>query len=478
MATARVLQRVREHAASRPDHSALITEAGSISYGNLVAQIDRAVSASQPASVRLIEADRSGAAVVAALAAQGTGEPVLIMPAGNGAGYLASVHADVDEFLLGTHLLSEPAADRFAGSAAGVHSPSMCEGLWTTTSGSTGRPKIVMHDPAGIDRFIDWVLHRFEFNAEDRVLSHAPLNFDIALLDVWSTLVAGGTVVFAPAGALADGERLARWIAERQVTIVQAVPQVLRLLMQSSSVPLTGVRLVASTGDFFPIESIGRLVAAFPMAEAVSIYGSTETNDSFLVDLRNQVLPAGVAILGDPISTTTYRVDGVPAGVAGTGELVVSTPFQALGYINASNAAWQRLPDGRREFHTGDVVCQATDGALTLQGRTDRQVKVRGIRVSLDDVESVISRLDGVVEAVVLGSRDPDIGTRIAAVIQVRSEGGPGSIAIREHCSRNLSSSAAIPSRIVITSDPLPRTSTGKVDRTGATRVFLEGAFA
>ncbi len=333
-------------------------------------------------------------------------------------------------------------------------------GLWTTTSGSTGNPKIVAHDPDGIDRFVLWARQRFALSPDTVSLSLSPLNFDIATLDVWAVLAAGGTVVLPAQEDLTRGPVLAEAARVHGVTLVQAVPVVLLPLARAATA-LPRPHTVISTGDFFPTEALPSLEAAFPAAELLSVYGSTETNDSFVLDLHT----ATPGALGNPISGVQYRIG---AG----GELVVSTPFQALGYVNAPGDVWCTY-EGRREFHTGDLVATGRDGALRLVGRSDRQVKVHGVRVSLDEVEAVLRHQSGVVDAVVT-ARSRDSGDReLVAAVLVESGSSATNLSLRSAAASSLPREA-LPGRLFLTTDPFPLTGTGKVDRNSTINRFLE----
>ena len=481
MATPRIWESVREHARRSPHAEALRWTGGALTYGALVASAREVAreAAPGPGGVGIVRADRAGAAVIAVLAAQEAGLPALVIPQEAGAGYVEALHRD-----LGPNTGQDPYRG-FRRRPPEAPAPSASEaspergGLWTTTSGSTGAPKIVAHDPHGIDRFTDWARTRFSLTPDDASLSLSPVNFDIATLDVWAVLRAGGRVVFAARQDLTDGRALAAAIDSHRVTLVQGVPVVLTLLAGAAATS-RWPRTVVSTGDFFPPDAVPGLAAAFPRAELLSVYGSTETNDSFVLDLRT----AAPGELGTPIEGVSHRVEPVASGAAGsfgaaapdgagrTGELVVSTPFQALGYANAPNDAW-RTTGGTREFRTGDLVTVDPDGTLRLIGRADRQVKVRGVRVSLDDVEAVLRRQDGVADAVVAAVPTAANDREVVAAVRLRSVGASSNLALRAAAARALHR-AAVPSRILLTTDPFPVTGTGKTDREGTIARHIE----
>lgn len=442
MATSQIWQGIQAAAQRAPGTTAVEAPGVRISYAELVDRVrDHSYSLDRNDRVTVVRADREGRAIVEVLAAQLIGLPALLLPRGAGPDYERSVRDDVERMLdgRGVGVAADEALDR--------------GGIWTTTSGSTGHPKIVAHDPDGIDRFVAWVNEEFDFTAADISLSLSPMNFDVSLLDVWAVLAAGGRVVFVPDSQLTDGAALARAIADSDATIVQAVPVVFDLLLPALQ-PSPSVRVAISTGDMLRPTSRRFMNEAFPLARTSSIYGSTETNDSFLLDLRD----ASAGSLGRPIAGVSYRLEEHPDGGY---ELIVSTPFQAFGYVNAPNDVWSAGPLGR-EFRTGDLVT-LRDGHLDLEGRHDRQVKVRGVRVSLADIEEVLRRQPGVIDAIAMAA--PDDRGELSISVLLRYEGTPPATLEVRRAAADALPAAAVPSRIHLVDHPFPLTGTGKTDR-------------
>ena len=343
-----------------------------------------------------------------------------------------------------------------------------------TTSGSTGRPKIVpLPDPA-VDRFCAWAHGQFDLGPARSVLNYAPLNFDLCLLDVWATLRYGGRVVLIDPAQGLHAPTLTATMSREQVRVVQAVPLFYRLIIEAAAAedtPFTAVEHVVFTGDTMPRRHLGELPWLFPHARLYNVYGCTETNDSFICELDPTRLPDGPVPLGRPLPGVDAVLTG-PNGAEitgpGTGVLWVRTPFQADGYLSdpVDGTAFALRPGDphRRWFRTGDLVRRQADGRLTFVGRTDFQVKIRGTRVDLQEVERVLLEHPEVVEAAVVPVADTAVGRSLHALLRR----GPGSrlnsLHLRRHCADALSPTA-IPSTITITDEPLPRTSTGKVDR-------------
>lgn len=348
--------------------------------------------------------------------------------------------------------------------------------LVLTTSGSTGSPKAVPLSRAGVERFVTWAAETFGIRSGTVVLSYAPLNFDLTLLDIWATLVAGGSVVLVDHDQAVDGAYLAELVDSHRVEVVQAVPLCFRLLAERARV-LNSVRRVITTGDVLPPAVLARFPVMFPNAEVHNVYGCTETNDS-LMHTVTDFETAGPLPIGVPIDgVRALLVDGDGAEIAGpgTGELLVSTPFQAPGYLDEdlTERAFVTGVAGSTDtfYRTGDLVRRDARGLLYLHGRTDFQVKVRGVRTNLNEVEHVLERHPAVAEVAVVAIPDLEAGYRLHAA--VRSAGAVNSLVLRSHCSRSLPVTA-IPSTYEIQKSALPRTSTGKIDRNAIRRTSQE----
>jgi acyl-coenzyme A synthetase/AMP-(fatty) acid ligase len=351
--------------------------------------------------------------------------------------------------------------------------------IMLTTSGSTGLPKIVPLPWAALDRFAAWAGPQLRLGPGRTVLNYAPLNFDLCLLDVWSTLAHGGRVVLVDPDLATQGGHLLQLVADHDVDVVQAVPMVFRLLLDAAGDDgpvLDTVEHVLFTGDAMPEKTLAGLPKLFPRARFTNVYGCTETNDSFVHELAPDRIEHPVPI-GRPLAGVEALIVGEVGDVVtgpGTGELYVTTPFQAAGYLDPARDAGRFVPhprgaDGRRWFRTGDLVTRRPDGSIVVEGRRDFQVKVRGVAVNTAEVERVLLDHADVVAAAVVAVPDPLAGRQLAGVVQRAPGTRLNSLTLRGHCARRLPQ-AAIPSSLRIADDPLPTTSTGKVDRQAVER--------
>lgn len=355
-----------------------------------------------------------------------------------------------------------------------------------TTSGSTGMPKVVPLSAGAVDRFTRWAGGRFDLGPGSRVLSYAPLHFDLCLLDVWATLAHGGCVVLADPGLAARGDYLLDLVARWEVSTVQAVPMFYRLVAEAADTKrqsLPGVRHAILTGDSVPGPLQRRIPNLLPNARLYNVYGCTETNDSLIHEIESEDRLGAPFPLGSPLPGVTVAVvdsEGRPFRGSGIGELWVRTPFQTLGYLGRANDRTVFADDpgsgGRNSgpfFRTGDLVRRDETGRITLEGRGDFHVKVRGVRVNTQEVEHVLLHHPDVVEAVVLARRDLVAGRLLHLVVRRTPGSELNSLVLRRHCAARLPR-AALPSTVRITDDALPRTSTGKPDRERIARVYFE----
>jgi acyl-coenzyme A synthetase/AMP-(fatty) acid ligase len=345
-----------------------------------------------------------------------------------------------------------------------------------TTSGSTGLPKIVPLTAAGVDAFTDWAADQFDIKPGTVVANYAPLNFDLCLLDIWTTLKQGGCVAMVDQDRATQGAYLAELIADNQVNVLQAVPMLYRLLIdvnREDGRTFPSVRHVITTGDKIPPSSLAELPKLFPNARFYNVYGCTETNDSLVhefLGLADGNVPSNIPV-GQPIPGVIVRVqteDGTALEGTGTGEFMVWTPFQTRGYLKSSLNAekFVTLADdhGRTYYKSGDIVRRHDDGTLTLEGRSDFYVKVRGVRVSTQVVEQAIQEHPAVIEVAVIAVPDELAGARLHATVRREADAKLNSLQLRQHCATRLARTE-MPSTIQIVTEPLPKTSTGKVDR-------------
>lgn len=492
MPSPRLLQAISRHVQEQPDSTALVFAGQRVTYADLDQLTRRAAEDLDGAdfgSVRAlcVPAHKSPETIALLLAAWRQGINTLVPSPGLGAAALSTLIAQAHGPLSaaavpgGGATLSREEAD--PALSEGFSAPDPEESLLTlTTSGSTGVPKPVPVRTEAFDRFGDWATDKFALDGNTGSLSFSPLNFDLALLDVWAVLQAGGTVVLADAGASGNAGYLRELAQSNAVTLIQGVPLLHRLLAADDA-RYPAVRTVVFTGEAVSEQGLKDAFAACPAARFHNVFGCTETNDSFVHDIDPGAyvhpLPIGTPIDGTEALLLSEGAEGteVLAG-PGTGELLVATPFQTRGYLEQARNAHAFVPDPRGGattfYRTGDLVHRDAEGRYFLRGRTDFQVKVRGVRTNTLEVETVLQAHPDVVEAAVVALPCPEAGTRLHAEVVRRDSTTLSSLSLRAYAAKHLPRHA-VPSSVGLGGTPLPKTPTGKPDRNSIRHTQLNG---
>jgi L-proline---[L-prolyl-carrier protein] ligase len=340
------------------------------------------------------------------------------------------------------------------------------------TSGSTGEPKGVTISHRAIEAFVGWAGETFGILPSDRVLCPSPLNFDLSTLDVFSIAIRGAASVVMPEAMPWMPRVATRFAREAGVTIWYSVPSILAQLVDEGSFekePIASLRAVLFAGEVMPPSCAARLRSAYPAAELWNLYGPTESNVVTAHALGTHIDPDVPIPIGRACPYATLRLD--PASVEirdgnRIGELLVGGASLMTGY-------WGRPEDTERSlvrsqelgaqvlYRTGDRVLEGNDGNYWFVGRLDRQVKRRGVRIELAEIEAtlVAAPLVADVAAVAVGE---GAGTRIVAFVAPSDAVELDLAAIRVHCAGRLPS-YMMPDEIRMLTH-LPRGPRGKVD--------------
>jgi amino acid adenylation domain-containing protein len=329
------------------------------------------------------------------------------------------------------------------------------------TSGSTGRPKGVEIEHRSVSNFLSSMAGEPGLHAGETLLAVTTPSFDISVLELFLPLVLGGTVLLADKETTADGERLVALIERRAPDVLQATPATWRMLLLAGWTGSRKLRALCG-GEALPRELAEELL---PMCgELWNVYGPTEATIWSTVSRVES--GAGPVSIGRPIANTrVYVLDHahqpVPIGVAG--ELWIGGDGLARGYLERAELTGERFVDdphapGGRMYVTGDLARWRANGTLECLGRTDHQVKLRGFRIELEEIEAVLSEEPGVDQCVTVIRED-----RLVA-FWVQGEGPePTTEALRTRAA------TALPAYMVPASfarlDELPLTPNRKVDR-------------
>jgi amino acid adenylation domain-containing protein len=334
------------------------------------------------------------------------------------------------------------------------------------TSGSTGRPKGVELKHQGVVNLLLSMQREPGFTAADTLVAVTTISFDIAVLELFLPLITGGKVVVASRETALDPTALAALIRTSNCSVLQATPATWSALL---GIGWQGQKnLKALCGG----EALNRSLADRLLAlnlELWNVYGPTET--TIWSTVRRVQPGTGPIAVGRPIANTTaYLLDGrrqpVPVGVPG--ELYLGGIGLARGYRNkpaltAEKFVAPAIADSARLYRTGDYAVYRADGAIEIQGRSDNQVKVRGYRIELEDVEVNLTAHPQVAFAAAKAWPDPDGGHRLCAYFVGVSGPSPSSAELRQFL-RGRVADYMIPSDIVAL-DRMPLTSNGKIDR-------------
>ncbi|HWQ03276.1 MAG TPA: amino acid adenylation domain-containing protein [Candidatus Nitrosotenuis sp.] len=349
------------------------------------------------------------------------------------------------------------------------------------TSGSTGIPKGVMLTHGNALSFVDWCSEAFQPNENDHFSSHAPLHFDLSVLDIYVSLKHGATLFLITDDLGKNPKELAQFIADRKLTIWYSTPSILSMLAEFGHLERydhSALRTVLFAGEVFPPKHLRNLVKLWHWPEYYNLYGPTETNVCTFAHIpkpvpedRTQPYP-----IGWPCSHCKDLVvdeNNEPAAPGEEGLLYISGESVFQGYWNRpkENARAFMERDGVRWYNTGDVVrLDPRDGYIYL-GRRDRMVKRRGYRIELGEIESGLYKHPHIREAAAVAVPDPASGVRIIAFLTPRApEQKPSIVEMKSFCSKHLPA-YMIPDQFLF-KEALPRTSTDKVNYPALTAEF------
>ncbi len=334
------------------------------------------------------------------------------------------------------------------------------------TSGSTGDPKGAVITHGNLSVFVSWAVAAFGLTADDRLLSHAPLQFDLSFFDLFAALAASAAVVLATPADTANAERMQRLIKQSKITIWQSVPSALTLQTVGSrgqSESMSSVRCVLFAGERMPRPTLLALPKIFPNARLYNVYGCTETNDTFMYSVPTQVTDTPDPMpIGQVLPHIQYRIvdrAGNDVDPGKKGQLLVSGETLMARYLGDANK--NMMVDGF--YPTHDLVSQEQDGQLYFHGRIDSVVKTNGYRVNLTEIEDYLRKSDKFEEVTLFCVTDDLIGNRIIAVLRPKAGIACSTLDLKIYCSRGLPK-YAIPHSFYITHEALPRGGTGKVD--------------
>jgi amino acid adenylation domain-containing protein len=355
------------------------------------------------------------------------------------------------------------------------------------TSGSTGLPKGAVITHGNLRVFVEWAVERFGISGRDRLVSHAPLNFDLSFFDLFAAVRAGASVALVPPEKSGNGRLLMHFIREQCITIWQSVPSALVLVSDAAEgdaeATAPDVRAVLFAGERMPVARLKKLARTFPRARHYNVYGCTESNDTFMYDVPHDMntIPDPLPI-GTPLPYVEYKLlqdngNDVMDGRAGI--LWVAAPTLMEGYLDANATAGviRTLAgqDGvmRRFYLTKDIVQRNSSGDFEFIGRVDLVIKANGFRVNLQEVEDKLADYGKIDEVGVIALPDQNIGNKILAIVKPLNGESLDSLDLKIYCGKRLPK-YMIPHLFKFTIEPLPKTPNGKVDKKALQRNYTQ----
>lgn len=344
------------------------------------------------------------------------------------------------------------------------------------TSGSTGQPKAIVGRLSGITHFALWEGKEFGVTPDDRVSQLTTLSFDAVLRDIFTPLLAGACICIPTTlDLVAVPERFAAWMESEKITLLHCVPSVYRQLLK---VTLTAARFpqlrhVLMAGEaLYPADIQPWLNVFGSRIQLVNLYGPSETTMVKLfhrigaADLERTSIPIGKPMEGAQVVILDERKKPCPRGVVG--EIYLRTPHRSWGYLDDAEETakvfvqnWTSQDPDDLLYKTGDLGRLLASGDLEFLGRKDRQVKIRGVRVELGEVESCIRRYPDVQDVHLLHQKGkPGEDDEMIAYLVLKPEGD--TMAMGTYLLTWLPPSM-IPSRLVRV-ESIPRGVTGKVN--------------
>ncbi|MET8422683.1 amino acid adenylation domain-containing protein [Nocardia sp. NPDC004860] len=346
------------------------------------------------------------------------------------------------------------------------------------TSGSTGRPKGVAVPHAAAVNQIRWITAEYALDGDDIVLFKTPATFDVSVWELFGPLATGGRMVVATPDGHRDPLYLADVIAAERVTLTSFVPSMLRAFSAAADPALlTSLRALLVAGEAFTSDAVDAFRAISP-AELHNLYGPTEfTVHATYAPVADDV--SGAVPIGGPVwNARAYVLDSRlhPVAPGLVGELYLAGAQLARGYVGRPDLTADRFVAspfrrGERLYRTGDLVRWNADGELVYLGRTDFQVKLRGLRIELGEIEAALTSHASVDQAVVVMRSDADRGDQLVAYLvpersnpaRSESEGKFDTAALKAHLAARLPS-YMVPAALVVL-DAMPVNANGKLDR-------------
>ncbi|MER5362412.1 amino acid adenylation domain-containing protein [Streptomyces sp. NPDC002785] len=349
------------------------------------------------------------------------------------------------------------------------------------TSGSTGHPKGVTHTHASASAFVDWAVQELGLTEQDVIINSAPLHFDPTTLHLFGAARVGAAVALMPAAAAPFPAAYIDFCRQVGGTVWYAVTSTLVWLTRRGKdllAHLGSLRVAVVGGEVLQPSDVNTLFSALPGIRLLNVYGPTESNVCTFHEIRGSqpsdaVIPIGRVLPGAEITVVDESLE--PVGPDCPGQLLVRGSMLMEGYLDTeqTDRAFVRTADGRRWYASGDMVREKPTGELEFIGRQDAQIKSRGFRVELGEIERHLQALNSVHECVAVATPDAVFSNLITAFV---SAGSLDDVKPLPDLLRARLPYYMVPQRIVLVAGELPRNANGKVDRKALTELAAQPA--
>jgi amino acid adenylation domain-containing protein len=344
------------------------------------------------------------------------------------------------------------------------------------TSGSTGKPKGIAGRRKGIDHFVQWEIKTLDVTEGTRISQLTGASFDAILRDIFVPLCAGGTIcVPETRETIINAARLIEWLDNSRINIVHCVPTVFRSIINERLRPeyFSALKYILMAGEPLLPADVKRWMEVYgERVQLINLYGPTETTMTkffYFVkpsDQERRFIPIGQPMEGARALVIDAKGQACPPGAVG--EIYIRTPFRTLGYYNQlelTKEVFVQNPFSNNPndivYKTGDLGRVLEDGNFEFLGRKDSQVKVRGVRIELAEIESQLREYEAVKNVAVIDREDSRGDKYLCAYTVLSREVDPG--ALRSFLSQRLPE-YMMPA-VFMQVDELPMTLSGKVDR-------------
>ncbi len=343
------------------------------------------------------------------------------------------------------------------------------------TSGSTGQPKGVMVEHRGLSCYLQWALQEYRCRAPMVSLVSSPITFDATITSLYLPLLSGGRALLL--GESGSQDELATILsAPDHIDLVKITPSHLHLLGERlrRERQLIHVGCFVVGGEALPVQTVALWRELAPRTRIVNEYGPTEAvvgcttfDASADFDPAASLVPIGRPVTNARIYIVDQHLQPVPIGM--TGELLIGGPQVARGYLNQPELSQARFIDNPfdlsagKVYRTGDMGRWRIDGSIEYLGRNDFQVKLRGFRIELAEIEGQLARVEGVQDVAVIARADGADDTELVAYVVPRRNAQLSALLVRHELAQVLPG-YMLPSAFVLL-PTLPLTANGKLDR-------------